>query len=390
MRAKIRIAVTVISDLVTDQRVHKVCNSLHKAGYEVVLIGAQRKRSLKLQQRVYHTHRIKLFFQKKFGFYAEFNLRLFLKLLFVPCDMILGNDLDVMPATFLAGRLRGKPVVYDTHEYYLGMPELNGKPVIKKVWAAIEKMIFPRLNYIYTICQSFCELYFKDYGKQLWYVRNVPPLASEISDLYAEQIAGIVNQLPKGKELLLFQGAGINPDRGVEELVLSMQHLDAQRFHLLIVGGGDLFERIIAMVDAHQLHNCITIIPKVPFPVLRYITQQATLGFTLDKPNNINHLYGLPNKIFDYLHAGVPVLSSRLPELEWIISEYKVGTFIDNHEPAHIAKKINEALSDKQQLLDWKKNTVNVKTAFNWENEEKTLLKIFNQVCIDNKLLHAK
>ncbi len=384
MQKKIKIAVTVISDLVTDQRVHKVCHSLHNNGYDIFLIGARRKTSLHLTIRNYKADRIHLLFQKKVWFYAEFNIKLFFKLLFTPFDIALGNDLDVMPATYLAARLKGKPVVYDTHEYYLGMPELEGKPFIKKVWRLIEQFIFPRVKYIYTICDSFCKLYYKDYGKTIQYIQNVPSLHFNTSHEFDEMKREIYKKIPDGKHLLLFQGAGINVERGVEELVLSMQYLDEKDFHLIIVGGGDIFEDITKIVAEKKLANKITILPKVPFEVLRHITEKADIGFTLDKPTNVNHILGLPNKLFDYLHAGVPIISSKLVELQSIIEKYNVGYLIQSHHPEHIADCIMYVFSNPMLLEQWKKNLVAVKRDYNWENEEVKLLKIFETVSRDN------
>src|ERR1700743_3408045 len=138
-----RVVISVISDLVTDQRVNKVSLTLQEAGYDVLLIGARRRKSLPLAPRPYPARRIHMLFQKKIFFYAEFNLRLFFRLLFTRGDIFLGNDLDVMSAVWLAGTLRRKPVVYDTHEYYLGIPELNDPPRIKKYWQRTETFLFP-------------------------------------------------------------------------------------------------------------------------------------------------------------------------------------------------------------------------------------------------------
>ena len=422
-----RVVVAVISDLVTDQRVHKVCRTLQAAGYAVALTGARRKTSLPLAPRTYRAGRINMLFQKKVFFYAEFNLRLFFLLLFRPADIFLGNDLDVMPAVWLAGWLRRKPVVYDTHEYYLGMPELKGRKLVLKAWTAIERFIFPRVRYIYTICDSFCELYRKDYGKTLKAVRNVPymeweRMAGERGAGERASIAGsgtralgggagdgalmvsegagvagsgmwapggaawtaIEAQLPTDKYFLLFQGAGINPERGVEELVLAMQYLDPARYHLVIIGGGDIFHVIKKMVAERGLNDRITILPKVPFEVLRSITRRAHLGLSLDKPTNINHIYGLPNKIFDYLHSGVPVLVSRLVELEKIVNKYDVGTFIENHDPPHIASRIQEIFDEPGQLERWKENTEQVRRELNWEKEGQIVMEIFKQVEQEN------
>jgi len=380
-RAK-RIIVSVISDLVTDQRVHKVCLTLAGAGYVVSLTGARRKKSMPLQPRIYHARRINMLFQKKALFYAEFNIRLFFRLLFSRGDVFLGNDLDVMPAVWLAARIRRKPIVYDTHEYFLGMPELQGRTRVIRVWTRIERLIFPRLRYIYTICDSFCELYRKDYGKALRTVRNVP--YREFAGMDAPLPADIANRLPKGKHFLLFQGAGINPERGVEELVMAMEYLNPDRFHLVIIGGGDIFHVIEKMVADLALSDRITILPKVPFEVLRSITREADLGLSLDKPTNINHIYGLPNKIFDYLHSGVPVLVSRLVELEKIVDSYRVGAFIDSHEPRHIAGRIEEVFRDEERLKVWGRNSGRVRDELNWEREGQVVLEIFEQVTREN------
>ncbi len=378
-----RIVVSVISDLVTDQRVHKVCRTLQENGFAVSLIGARRKSSLPLNERNYRAGRIHMLFQKKIFFYAEFNLRLFFRLLFTRGDIFLGNDLDVMPAVFLAARIRGKPVVYDTHEYYLGMPELKDRDGVKKVWQTIETFIFPRLRYIYTICDSFCDLYKKDYGKELKAVRNVPYRESP-GNLAVLLPPEIESRLPRDKHFLLFQGAGINPERGVEELVLAMQYLDPAQYHLVIIGGGDIFHIIKKMAEKPELSGRITILPKVPFEILRAVTRRAHLGLSLDKPTNINHIYGLPNKIFDYLHSGVPVLVSRLTELERIVNNYEVGTFIDNHEPLHIAARIQEVFGDPARLETWKLHTEKVREELNWEKEGQIVIEIFKQVEREN------
>jgi glycosyltransferase involved in cell wall biosynthesis len=375
-----KIVVSVISDLVTDQRVHKVCQCLQEEGYIVKLIGAKKKLSLDLNKRDYSTRRIHMLFQRKIFFYAEFNLRLFFLLLFTRADIYLGNDLDTMPANWLAATLRHKPLVYDTHEYYTAMAGLDGKHIRKKIWKGIETFIFPRLKYIYTICDSFCDLYARDYHKKLVAVRNVPYLHPKNPGISREKICEIKSLIPENRKILIFQGAGINQHRGGEELVLAMKWLDPEKFHLLIIGGGDLFQQITDMIVHHNLQDRITIIPKVPFEVLREITPLGDLGLSLDKGDNLNHRFGLPNKIFDYIHAGLPILTSRLVEPEKIVNEYQVGTFIESHEPSHIAGCIHQLFSDPKQLDTWKTNTEKAKQELNWEKESKIVLSIFKQV----------
>jgi glycosyltransferase involved in cell wall biosynthesis len=298
-------------------------------------------------------------------------------------DIYLGNDLDVMPATLSIARLRKKPIVYDSHEYFLGMAGMNQKPLRRSVWKFIEKRVFSKLRYAYTVSDSIRNVYRRDYQKKMQVVRNVPPLHSIDPGLVEKEyqwIRSIEKQIPENKNLLLLQGAGLNESRGVEEMVYSMIFLDPSEFHLLIIGGGDVIDKLEKIIEQNQLTKKITLIKKMPFSVLSQFTRKANLGISIDKPSVPNHKYSLPNKFFEYLHAGVPVLSSRLIEQERLIKQYDVGGFIEDHQPENIARKIMEIFADTDQLNRWKQNTCRARKELNWEIESKIVLEIFKQV----------
>jgi glycosyltransferase involved in cell wall biosynthesis len=377
------IIVTVISDLVTDYRVHKTCQTLNDHGYRVLLIGTNKKKSLPLEHRDYQTDRIKMWFGSTVLFYIEFNIRLIFRLLRNKGDIYLGNDLDVMPATGFVARLKKKPLVYDSHEYFLGMAGLGQKPLRRSVWKFIENRLFSHLKYMYTVSESIRDLYRTNYQRDILIVRNLP-YKSPKTHIFSREELGIIEsierKIPQNKNMLIFQGAGINAFRGAEELVQSMLFLDARYFHLIIIGGGDVFEKLEKLIDQHQLTEKITLIPKVPFTLLGHFTRKAHLGLSIDKPSVLNHRFSLPNKLFEYLHAGVPVLASRLIEQEKIIIQYDVGDFIEDHQPEHIAQKIKQIFADPELLNRWKRNTLRVREEMNWENESKIILEIFKQV----------
>ena len=148
---------------------------------------------------------------------------------------------------------------------------------------------------------------------------------------------------------------------------------------LLIVGGGDVLDILKEMVKKWYLEEKVIFKPRLPYEKLMQYTALADLGLTLDKDTNINYRFSLPNKIFDYLHAGVPVLASDLVEIRKIIDTYDVGDFIPDHVPEHIAQKVNEIFAHPEKLQRWKNNTKKAAGDLNWENESVKLTEVYKK-----------
>src|SRR5690242_2879943 len=149
MRKK-RVIVSAISDLSTDQRVHKVCLFLISKDAEVLLIGRRLGKEIRLN-RPYSTKSIRCYFKSGALKYLEFNAKLFLKLLFAKADILLSNDLDTLVPNFVISNIRGKNLVYDSHEYFTGIAELANSNFKRKIWAKIERAILPKLKTAYTV-----------------------------------------------------------------------------------------------------------------------------------------------------------------------------------------------------------------------------------------------
>lgn len=363
--------VCVTNDLVTDQRVHKTCLTLQKCGFFTIEVGRMLPESLPLQ-RPYVTKRLKLCFRKGPQFYAEYNIRLFFYLLFAKVDLIYANDLDTLPAAFLAAKIRRKKIIYDTHEYFTETPELVNRPKVQAVWEKIEHFIFPKLSDIITVNDSIAELYKKKYKKNLQVVRNIPPTYLPPRLKTRKELG-----LPEDKHILILQGTGINKDRGAEEVISAMQYL--QNCILLIVGSGDVLRTLQKMTMELQLEDKVIFKPKMPFEELRQYTCNSDLGLAVDKDTNLNYRFSLPNKLFDYIHAGIPVLASNLPEIKKIINRYDIGYFLENHDPKNIASTIERIFENDERYKILKKNTEKARKELCWENEENNLVQILQQ-----------
>jgi glycosyltransferase involved in cell wall biosynthesis len=367
---KKRAIISVINDLVTDQRVDKTAHVLVDLGFEVLMVGRRKTDSPHMPDRIYETVRMRLLWEKGPLFYAEYNIRLFFMLLSRPADLLVSNDLDTLLPNFMVHKLKHIPIVYDSHEYFTATPELVERPKIQRIWKRIEKSIVPKLKSCITVNASIAKMFEKEYQVPFRIVRNIPRQRENILIPTRASLG-----LPEDKKIVLLQGSGINVQRGAEEAVESMQYLD--NVLLLIVGGGDVLPVLRKMVHELSLQKKVKFVSRQTPENLAGYTANADIGLTIDKDTNVNYRYSLPNKLFDYIHAGIPVLATPLVELKNIIQHYKIGEFIENHDPQHIAGSIKKMLEDEKQLAFYKSNTRKAADELNWENEKKTLIEIF-------------
>ena len=365
-----QVIATVTNDLSTDQRLHKVSSTLLKEGYEVLLVGRQFKGSPAVE-RPYKTKRMRLLFNSGALFYANYNIRLFWFLLFKRCDILVANDLDTLLPCYLISRIKRIPLIYDTHEYFCGMPELANRPFIRSIWKGIERFIFPKLDLVMTVNDSVAKLYQNDYNKELLVIKNYP-LTTDQLQLKSKKELG----LPENKGIILYQGA-VNVNRGLEEAVKAMHWVEDAV--LIIIGGGNALNELKKVVNAVDHSDKIVLTGWLPFEELAHYTRHADVGLAIEKDNSLNYKYSLSNKVFDYIHSELPFLSSRLIENEQVLTQWNIGALIDNHNPRHIAEKLTAMLNDESQREAWAENLKKAKIFCNWERQESLLLELYSK-----------
>ncbi len=364
--------VSVINDLVTDRRVHKTCMVLVEQGFEVTLVGRVLKNSLPLEERPYKTHRMKLWFEKGVLFYTEFTIRLFFFLRKNKASLLVANDLDTLWPNNYFSKKRKCVLVFDSHEIFCEVPELQGTPAKKWMWENLEKSIVPKLKYCITVNKSIANWFKEKYKVDFKVVRNIPDKFFVTQIKTKEEL-----NLPRDKKIILLQGAGINVQRGSEEAVEAMKYVE--NAILLIIGGGDVICLLEKMTKEDSLRDKVFLLPKMKPEELYHYTCNADIGLSLDKDTNINYRFSLPNKIFDYVHAGVPVLASPLTEIKSFVEKYKVGVCIKSHEPQHIAEMINYMLNSPD-YSSWKANTKIAAQENSWENEKEVWVDIIKKI----------
>lgn len=368
---KKKVVLSVTNDLATDQRVQKVAQTLQNMGFEVLLIGRLLKHSLPVTK--FKHHRMKLLFNKGVAFYAEYHIRLFLYLLFKPCHILVANDLDTLLPNYLISKIKGVPLVYDSHEYYTEVPELMQHPFKRNIWLKLEEFIFPKLKWVFTVNESIAEIYQNKYHVKLNVVRNVPNRPQHKFDAKNTMRARL--GMPLDKKIIIMQGSGINVSRGGEEAVEAMQY--TENTLLYIIGGGDAIPILKQMVIDMKLEDKVVFKGKLPYTELLQYTACADAGLTLDKDNNLNYKYSLPNKLFDYFACGIPVIASSLIEIKKIYEQFPFGIIVPEVHATEISKAIKAIQIESAEYKSWLNNIAKASEAYCWENEEKTIQEVY-------------
>ena len=347
-----------------DQRMQRICTSLQQNNFDVELVGRVLKDSKPLQNQVFQQTRLTCLFNKGFLFYAAINIRLFIFLLFNKFDIVCGCDLDTLPATVLAAKLKRKKVVYDAHEYFPESPELIGKPAKQSVWYFIEKLLVTEVDALYTVTNSIAQIFNKKYNADCKVVRNLPNKNdSQISILKSK--------------ILLYQGA-VNIGRGLNEMLLAMMKLENIEFH--IAGDGDEMNVLKHAIKELKLENKVKLLGKKTPNELKEITQRAYIGVNLLENRGLSYYYSLGNKTFDYIQAAIPQIVIGFPEYIELNQQYHFGIIVDELSVEKICQAIMKLMNDEALYKQIQQNCLIAREELCWENEEKILIGIYERI----------
>lgn len=354
---------TVTNDLVYDQRMQRICTSLAVAGYDVVLVGRLLKNSPALSGRPYKQKRLRCFFNTGIFFYAEYNIRLFLHLLFIKADLICAIDLDTIIPVWLASVVKRTKRVYDAHELFTEQKEIVTRPLIHRVWLSIEKIFVPRFKNGYTVNHFIAEELNRRYRVAYSIIRNLPTMEEDTCDA------------PK-QRFLIYQGA-VNEGRSFETLIPAMQHIDIP---LHIYGDGNYFIQTAALIKQYRLEDKVILKGKILPENLKKITPSAYAAIMLFENTGLNQYQSLANRFFDYIMAGVPQLCVNYPEYKRINDQYQVAVTIPDTKPESIVQGLQTLLQDTKLYELLQKNCVISRKVLNWQAEEKILLDFYKKL----------
>ena len=359
-----RIILTVTNDLTYDQRMQRICTSLSLVGYEVELVGRSMSTSTPLDKFPFAQTRLQCWVNKGKLFYLEYNIRLFVYLLFQKADIICAIDLDTIIAGYYAARIKGAKIVYDAHEYFPEVPEVIRRPRVQKIWRWVERTFTPKVDLVYTTTQTISETFQKEYNRPIHTIRNLPILLE------------MTNTPKLDKPYLLYQGA-INEGRGLEHLISAMPDIDIA---LWLVGDGDIKDQLKAQTQQLGLEGKVIFLGFKKPAELKVITAEAYIGLNLLEHKGLSYYYSLANKFSDYIHAGIPQVCVDFPEYRRLNEQYDIGLLIENLEQNTIKSAIKRLLEDKELYSKFKANCLVCRQELNWQTEEKKLISLYEQL----------
>lgn len=359
-----KVLVSVFNNLVTDQRVEKVCQTLSENGYQIELIG-NNWGGLPEMQRNYPFSRINLKSKILRFAYVEFQRKLYKELL-KKADkntILLSNDLDTLLPNYLISRKLKIQLVFDSHEIFTEMPAINGR-FTQKIWRSLERSMVPKLKYMMTASESYANWFHKTYDIERPFAVQNFPRKTQNPQKYEES---------SSKKIILYQGV-INPSRGLDKMIPAMKDIENAEFW--IAGDGPRKDEYAELTKTLGLEDKVKFLGKLVPDELRTITQKADVGLSIEENNGLSYYFSMPNKISDYIQCRVPVVVSDFPEMRKVVDNFGAGEKIRDY--SELADKVNLVLQNGKHFYEESLNKA--ATELCWEKEEPKILSLFQKI----------
>jgi glycosyltransferase involved in cell wall biosynthesis len=371
----------VFNELTNDNRVINQAVSLQKNGYSVTLLGIQIDKSLPLNEvvngvniiRVPLTYRNPLIYRIPFLLFYYRNISLFfifLKIALSNFDIIHCHDLNTLQFGVRAKifKPRKLKLIYDAHEYETQRNGLHGWQ-----WTYVklkERFLIKFCDRVITVSPTIADEYVRLYGiEKPEVILNCPILRTE--EIIKKNLFREYFGIPLSKKIFLYQGY-LYPGRGIEVILEAFNQLNLSDGVLVFMGEGTLADKI----KKHEKYGkSVFIHPFVSGEVLLGYTSSADCGIAFIEDISLSDRYCLPNKLFEYIAAGIPVVSSGLPDLKKFINTYEVGTVSDSSDVKGFIQAFNNLPNlDSSELAE---NILKTRALFNWGTQEKILLELY-------------
>lgn len=325
-----------------------------------------------LERQLSHASYRTVMFTHRPLMHIDYYLRAYRLLRDQEFDVFHAHDLNTLPVAVAAARRAKKPFVYDAHELYSEISTLSRTE--KRVWRAVEPPLIRRAAHVITVCESIAGELSDRYRVARPTILLNCPTSRGVPASEPPRLRELLGMEDDPRAIVLYQG-GFAPNRGLEELVRAGRYIDGGV--IVLMGGGRTEADLREMVARERLGDHVVMTPAVPpDQVIPYATG-ADIGVIPYKGVGLNNYYTTPNKLFDYMAAGLPIAGSRFPEIVRFVEGLGLGVTFDPESPREIAYAINYVLADRRLLDEMRENAIEAGRRFTWEHEQGKLLDIY-------------
>lgn len=265
-------------------------------------------------------------------------------------------------------------LVFDSRELYHHVAGIQNKPHSKLFWHLIQAHFLPKCDLILTVSDSIADRLEEQYKiTRPAVIPNVSqhPRPSSPRDIRSKC------RIDKDAFVVLHQGHA-RLRRGCDLLVQALALLDPN-IHVVFLGNDQTNGLLANLASDLKVEKRVHFLPPVPQNELLEWTASADIGTTLLEDSCLNHRFALPNKLFEYLAAGIPVIGTNLPEIAKIIDSFSVGA-VTEYDAKGLATIIAAAHADPSILSKWKRNTDLVVSAYNWDRIRESFINAYSTV----------
>ncbi len=319
---------------------------------------------------------------------ASIFIRSILRMIQVSADVYHAHDVAALPACYIAAQVCRKPLIYDAHELPLTETSIRWHWLLL-LFKHILCIIVPRCAGVITVSQPIArEINHLYHGPEVTLIRNVPVYRSVSKTDRLRQTLG----LSSTTRIALYQG-GLQHNRGLDRLIRAAPYLEPSI--VIVMMGQDLETTKVeleALIANEDVADRVKIIPPVPYEELLDWTASADIGVIINSPSrSFNVRMSLPNKLFEYLMAGIPVLASPLDAIAEVIRNYDVGQVLSSLAPAGVGAAINAILADRVELARMSRNALEVaQQEFCWEKERLQLIRLYHDILASHNIEYSQ
>jgi glycosyltransferase involved in cell wall biosynthesis len=388
VRLPIKVCMHVLGPALTDRRVMREASALVEAGFEVSIVDVESEPTLPVKEEISgicinHIIMPSMSVSTRFKpWFLVKAIRLIfrgtLRLMRIPADIYHAHDGMALPACYFAARLRRKLLIFDAHELPFSYGSFIRWRRLRALSSYLLARMVPYCVGVITVSHSIAQEIRRHYNvREVSLIRNVPMhQAVSKSDRLLEYLG-----LDPKIRIALYQG-GIQSDRGLDKLVYAAAFLERD-IMIVIMGEGpkEIRTQLEALIAKEMVGDRVKIIPPVPYEELLKWTASADIGLIVYSPDeSLNTQMCLPNKLFEYLMAGLPILASPLDAVANIINTCDVGQIVHSLTPTNVAAAINAMLADHAALDRMHHNALNAAQEFCWENESQRLIRLYRDI----------